>query len=48
VSVDGQKVVKGEVSGAVADAELLGIQLAHQLVEKGAKEILDEISAAVR
>jgi len=48
VSVDGQKVVKGEVSGAAADAEALGIQLAHQLVEKGAKEILDEISAAVR
>jgi len=47
-SVDGQKVVKGEVSGAAADAEALGIQLAHQLVEKGAKEILDEISAAVR
>ncbi len=47
-SVDGQKVVKGEVSGAAADPEALGIQLAHQLVEKGAKEILDEISAAVR
>ncbi len=47
-SVDGQKVVKGEVSGAAADAEALGIQLAHQLIEKGAKEILDEISAAVR
>ena len=47
-SVDGQKVVKGEVSGAAVDAEALGIQLAHQLVEKGAKEILDEISAAVR
>ncbi|MCY7275129.1 MAG: hydroxymethylbilane synthase [Phormidesmis sp. CAN_BIN44] len=48
VSVDGQKVVKGEVSGAAADAEALGIQLAHQLVKQGAKEILDEISAAVR
>ncbi len=47
-SVDGQKVVKGEVSGAAADAEALGIQLAHQLVKQGAKEILDEISAAVR
>ena len=47
-SVDGQKVVKGEVSGAAIGAEALGIQLAHQLIEKGAKEILDEISAAVR
>ncbi len=47
-SVDGQKVVKGEVSGTAAEAEALGTQLAHQLIEKGAKEILDEISAAVR
>ena len=47
-SVDGQKIVKGEVSGAAAEAEALGIQLAHQLIEQGAKEILDEISAAVR
>ncbi len=48
VSVDGQKVVKGEVSGAAIEAEALGTQLAHQLIEQGAKEILDEISAAVR
>ncbi|PSB15435.1 hydroxymethylbilane synthase [Phormidesmis priestleyi ULC007] len=47
-SVDGQKVVKGEVSGAAIEAEALGTQLAHQLVEQGAKQILDEISAAVR
>jgi hydroxymethylbilane synthase len=47
-SVDGQKIVKGEVSGSPADAEILGTQLAHQLVEQGAKEILDEITAAVR
>jgi hydroxymethylbilane synthase len=47
-SVDGQKIVKGEVSGATTDAEILGIQLAHQLIEQGAKEILDEITAAVR
>ncbi|MCY7320498.1 MAG: hydroxymethylbilane synthase [Phormidesmis sp. CAN_BIN36] len=47
-SVDGQKIVKGEVSGATIEAEALGTQLAHQLVEQGAKEILDEISAAVR
>jgi hydroxymethylbilane synthase len=46
-SVDGQKVVKGEVSGAAADAEALGTQLAHQLVEQGAKEILDEIFATI-
>lgn len=47
-SVDGQKIVKGEVSGAAIESEALGIQLAHQLIEQGAKEILDEISAAVR
>ena len=47
-SVDGQRIVKGEVSGAAIEAEALGIQLAHQLIEQGAKEILDEISAAVR
>ncbi|NJK52772.1 MAG: hydroxymethylbilane synthase [Leptolyngbyaceae cyanobacterium SU_3_3] len=47
-SVDGQKVVKGAVSGAATDADALGTQLAEQLIQQGAKEILDQITAEAR
>ena len=46
-SLDGQRVVQGEVSGATADADQLGIDLAHQLKAQGAQEILDEIIATL-
>lgn len=42
-SLDGQRMVRGEVSGAPADAENLGAALARQLVEQGAMDILADI-----
>jgi len=46
-SLDGQRVIQGEVSGAADDADQLGIDLAHQLKAQGAQEILDEIIATL-
>jgi len=40
---DGSKIVRGEISGPVADAETLGTQLAEQLLDEGAKDILDKL-----
>ena len=46
-SLDGQKLVKDIVTGAAADAEQLGIELAKKLREQGAQEILDKILAEI-
>lgn len=46
-SLDGQRLVKGTVTGEASNAEELGIQLAEQLLKEGAKEILAEILAEV-
>jgi len=40
---DGSKIVRGEISGPVADAETLGTKLAEQLLDEGAKDILDKL-----
>jgi len=45
-SVDGRRIVRGERSGAVQDARTVGSDLASELVERGAGEILDELRAA--
>ena len=37
---DGSEVIHGDVSGAAADAALLGRQLASELLSRGAREIL--------
>jgi hydroxymethylbilane synthase len=42
-SLDGKRGVEGEVSGALADAERLGTNLAEELILKGGGEILEEI-----
>ncbi|GFE59430.1 hydroxymethylbilane synthase [Geobacter sp. AOG2] len=42
-AVDGQRSVRGEVSGPVAECEKLGIQLADQLLGEGGKAILEEV-----
>lgn len=42
-SLDGQRVIKDTITGATADAEQLGIELAQRLRQQGAKEILEEI-----
>jgi len=40
---DGSQIVRGEISGSRADAEKLGVELAHQLLNDGAKAILDKL-----
>lgn len=47
-SVDGQKMVKGSVTGTTTDAEAIGIQLAQELRQQGATEILAEILAEIQ
>ncbi|MGB8702538.1 MAG: hydroxymethylbilane synthase [Thermosynechococcaceae cyanobacterium] len=47
-SLDGQRLIKDEVSGAATEAEALGLQLAQILKDQGAQEILSEIFALVR
>jgi len=42
-AVDGQRSVRGEVSGPVLECEKLGIQLADQLLGEGGKAILEEV-----
>lgn len=46
-SLDGQRVIKDSIAGKAADAEQLGIQLAHRLREQGATAILEEIFTEV-
>lgn len=41
--IDGRKIIRGEVTGPVAQAEVLGRQLADDLLARGAKEILAEL-----
>jgi hydroxymethylbilane synthase len=47
-SVDGQKLVKDSVTGAVEDAEKLGAELADLLKKQGAQEILEEIFTEIQ
>jgi hydroxymethylbilane synthase len=47
-SLDGQKLVKGTVTGNPGDADNLGIDLAKRLRQEGAQEILDEIFAQIQ
>ncbi len=47
-SVDGQKLVKDTVTGAAADAEKLGAELASILRQKGATEILEQIFTEIQ
>jgi hydroxymethylbilane synthase len=40
---DGSRVIRGEIRGAPADAEPLGRALAHELLGRGARAILDRV-----
>jgi hydroxymethylbilane synthase len=40
---DGSKIVRGEIKGHRSDAETLGVTLANQLLNDGAKEILTKL-----
>jgi hydroxymethylbilane synthase len=42
-SLDGSKIVRGRVEGPPAEAELLGTQLAEELLSRGGQAILTEI-----
>jgi hydroxymethylbilane synthase len=42
-SLDGKRIVKGNRTGGHADAEQIGIELAEELLNRGGKEILNEI-----
>lgn len=42
-SLDGKRVFKGEKTGQVTEAQAMGIHLAEQLLEAGAREVLQEI-----
>lgn len=44
ISLDGQDVVNGECGGTTAEAESIGQQLAAQLMEKGAADILEKVT----
>ncbi|AMW29378.1 hydroxymethylbilane synthase [Arthrospira platensis] len=47
-SLDGKRLIKDTVTGQASDAEQLGIELANQLKQQGAEEILAEIFAEVQ
>lgn len=47
-SLDGRRGVDGEISGAIKEAEALGVALAEDLIRKGGGEILDEIRGGAR
>ncbi len=40
---DGSEIVRGEIRGPRAQAEQLGVQLANQLLNEGAREILTKL-----
>jgi len=46
-SLDGQRLVRDQVSGPATDAEQLGTELAQKLRQQGAQEILNEILATL-
>lgn len=43
--IDGSKLIKDTLSGSVESSENVGIQLAEQLLEKGADKILEKLKA---
>jgi hydroxymethylbilane synthase len=47
-SLDGKRLVKGEISGSPDIAEVLGTDLAKHLRQEGAQEILDAILAEIQ
>ncbi|MDI6800703.1 MAG: hydroxymethylbilane synthase [Thermodesulfovibrionales bacterium] len=42
-SISGDKIIKGHIERKIENVESLGIELAEDLLSKGAKEILDEV-----
>ncbi len=44
-TIDGSQIVRGEIQGPTADAERLGVTLAEELLDHGAKQILQDLYA---
>lgn len=44
-SLDGKNIVKGDIMASAADVETAGAELAHALLARGGKSILEEINA---
>jgi hydroxymethylbilane synthase len=44
-SPDGKQIIRGEIRGAAADAHMLGVALAEDLLSRGAGAILQDIYA---
>jgi len=42
-SISGDRIIKGHIEGNTDEAESIGIQLAEDVLSRGAKEILDEV-----
>ncbi|MCV5663153.1 hydroxymethylbilane synthase, partial [Escherichia coli] len=42
---DGSEIVRGEIRGHRKDCEALGVQLANELLDNGAREILTKLYA---
>jgi len=42
-SISGDKIIKSSIEGDAVHAETLGVELAEEVLSKGAKEILDEV-----
>jgi hydroxymethylbilane synthase len=42
-TIDGKRLIRHHVEGPIEKAELLGVELAALLLDKGAKEILNEV-----
>jgi hydroxymethylbilane synthase len=42
-SISGDEIIKGRIEGGPEEGEILGVQLAEDILSKGAKEILDEV-----
>lgn len=46
-SLDGQQIIKAQISGPAEHAEVLGMTLANQLLAQGAKAILAQLSQSI-
>ncbi|MFH1758620.1 MAG: hydroxymethylbilane synthase, partial [Pseudomonadota bacterium] len=42
-AADGREVIRGKLEGPLAQGEVLGRRLAEELLEKGARDILNEV-----
>jgi hydroxymethylbilane synthase len=45
--VDGSRIIKDSLSGPIDGAEVIGVQLAEQLLARGADKILEELEVTV-